>query len=527
MKRSHPVLLVSLFGACARLSSAVDPWVIVGEVVITEPTVVQNVIVAGSGSLTVLDVPAPGLQVNGNLWVVGDGSLRLEDSTVQFMSTYHGQYVLAVAERAKAEVVNCDYRVPNAVQHGLIVAGEASMFIEGTDFDDVQLISAEDGRLEARSLNGHFEVIVQNESDVVLADIPRSPGAGNLWVWVEFPADSVAEYSPPLPGFIDDWSFPPEGAQGIQQTVEMERCQTLLWPMLIREDSHVTLRDISEDNWVVVGLHLPDSTELEGLINGTLYDDAVLSFDRELEIVNASIDTWNLYPQGEARVSVRNSVVGEILSIGSSRVRVEYTILDGSGGFFGARDQSRIQVFDSTVTCTVEATQDATIEFHDSEILPYPQDPTGASTRFGAYDRGRLFADNTPVSTTPSLGGQGAIGVAFIANPPLDASQTPIELIGTVGLFSRDGGPVLEHWRLLGVPGSGDGPTLIGAGDDNVEEEVLGTWSPGEPGFDHLLKIELIDSWGRRFTGWRRVVGAGPRARTTGGRESTISVSSP
>ena len=36
--------------------------------------------------------------------------------------------------------------------------------------------------------------------------------------------------------------------------------------------------------------------------------------DRVLRLVNASIDTWNLYPQGDAVVEVTDSLLGEILS---------------------------------------------------------------------------------------------------------------------------------------------------------------------------------------------------------------------
>jgi len=205
-----------------------------------------------------------------------------------------------------------------------------------------------------------------------------------------------------MPGFVDHWTFPPPGAEGIVQNIVVERCETLLWPMLVRENSRLTLRDIPEGNWVVVGFHLPNSVVFDDLRNGRTYDSTLWVFDRELALIDASIDTWNLYPAGDARVTVRDSVVGEILSFGDSRTVVERTTIDGSGGFLGTRDSSHIYLTDSVTTCTVEASNDSTIEFHESIVDPYPQDPTGDFTRFGAYDRGRLLADQTPVNTTPA-----------------------------------------------------------------------------------------------------------------------------
>ena len=50
------------------------------------------------------------------------------------------------------------------------------------------------------------------DSAMEIEDIPRIPGEGRIWVWVEFASESVAEYTPPMPGFITDWSFPPPGS---------------------------------------------------------------------------------------------------------------------------------------------------------------------------------------------------------------------------------------------------------------------------------------------------------------------------
>jgi hypothetical protein len=490
-----------------------DPWIITTDVVITEPVDVENVIVAGTGSLTVVDLPEPGLRVTGNLLAVGQASITVENSVIQFMGTYHGQFALAVAEEARARVVGCDYRVPNAVQHALVVAGDAELEVSDTDFGDVQLISIGDAHLEAVRLNGNFEVIVQNDSEMTLTDIPRDNGAGRVWVWVEFGEGTIAEYSPPMPGFVDSWTFPPVGSEGIAQRVTMDRCETLLWPMLVREGSRLTLRDIHEDNWVVVGLHLPGDVRFVDLVNNRTYEHAELVFDREIKIMNASVDTWNLYPQLDARVTVRDSVVGEILSMDSSRVLVENTTVDGTGGFFGARHDSLIRIYDSTVTCTVEATQNGTIEFHSSSIQPYPQDPTGAFTRFGAYDRGRLLVDQTPVATTPALGGDGVIAVTMLANLPPHPPADAYPLRGSIGLYSLDGGPELVSWRLESIPRSSGQAEPISGGTAGVEDGQIGVWPGAERGVDHLLRTVLVDSWGRRLVGRAWVLGDGPRIR--------------
>ncbi len=505
--------LMLVIGSAAAVGQD-NPWIITTDVVLTQPTEVANVIVATGGSLTVLNLPEPGFQVEGNVWAIGNGHVRFENSVIQFLSTHHGQYALAGIDQARIEVIGCDYRVPNGVQHGLFIAGEGRLIVEDTDFDPVQLLSANTARLEARRLNGDFEILVQHESTMILEDIPRDPGLGVLWVWVEFPVGSVAEYSPPMPGFTDHWTFPPPDSSGIDQRVTLGRCETLLWPMLVREGSRLTLRDIDEDNWVVVGFYMPFSTQITGLRNNLSYHDTTLDFeDRTIRLVNASIDTWNLYPEEDASVVVRDSLLGEILSFGASHVRIENSIIDGSGGFLGARENSHISAFDSVFTCTIEATQNTTIELHDCSADPYPLDPTGAFTRFGAYENGLLLADMTPIRTTPSLDGQGAIAITFFSNPPSSPPADPVTLSGTAAIYSLADGPTLESWTLEAIPRNGGFPELISTGVANVEENDLGFWDNAAPHSDHLLRMVLTDTLGRTISGHLRVPGNGPQSR--------------
>jgi hypothetical protein len=433
---------------------------------------------------------------------------------IQFLSVYHGQYSLVGADTARIEVTGCDYRVPSGVQHALFTVGRAEMTLADTDFADVQLISTETSTIDAHRLTGNFEVIVQDDSTMRLAEIPSVPDAGSIWVWVEFGEGAVADYTPPMPGFVDSWSFPPPGSSGIEQTITVDRCRTLLWPMLVRQGSVVTLRDIPSEHWVVVGFHLPDDLTIEDLHNDQSYGDVTLDLpDRSFRLVNASVDTWNLYPQADARIAVRDSLVGEVLSMGDSRVVMERVTVDGTGGFFGARDTSRISATACTFTCTIEATQESTIELRASSVEPYPADPTGGWTRFGAYDDGRLFIDQTGVVTTPALDGRGLIAVASLVDPPeFPPGGSGVALFGSVGQYSLDPEVAAGSWRLESSDRSGSS-VVIGEGIGNVENGFLGEWSGADPALDHRLQTVLIDGLGRILIGNMVIPGSGSRVR--------------
>jgi hypothetical protein len=188
--------------------------------------------------------------------------------------------------------------------------------------------------------------------------------------------------------------------------------------------------------------------------------------------------------------------------MGHPRVLVHDTVIDGTGGFFGARDHSHITATGSTISCTIEATQDSTIELHHSFAEPYPNDPTGALTCFGAYDRALLYAHHTVVDSTVALGGEGMIAASFVAvpgEPPGDGSSVPLN--GTVAMFSLAGEPALGQWRIEAVSRVAGRPEFIASGTENLEDGLLGTWHRTEPSVDHELRVVLTDSLGRRVTG--------------------------
>lgn len=486
-------------------AQAADPWIIDRAVTVTSPMDVGDVIVVSGGSLIVSGVPEPGFRVSGDLIASGNGHVHLQSSVVRFMSAYHGQYALIAAENSSITITNCDYRVPGSVQHGLIAYGAGTVSVRDTDFDAVQLVAAKNGTLRAARLNGNFEVIIQDEARMSLQDIPRTAGHGALWVWPEFPSGSVATYAPPLPGFIEKWSFPPTGSTGIQQMCTLKRCQVLLWPLLARPGCDLTLLDVPPESWVVVGFHLPTSQTIDGLQNGLSVEDEELSLtDRRVRLVRATIDTFNLYPQKKARVTVRDSTIGELLAMDSATVTLRGVTIDGSGGYFGALDNSKVDAEDCTFTCDVQAAGGATIALHSSTLLPYPQDPTGASTRYGAFDNARLLLDTTPTSTTAALGGRGLIAACWISNPPPapPGNGSVARLRGTIAQYSLDSSVATGKWRLEAKPKTGGGASsILGEGTGNVQEHLLGTWTGADTSFDYQLRTILIDGLGRKLTG--------------------------
>lgn len=476
-------------------------------VTVTEPVSVGDVIVAGGGSLTVKGVGEPGFQLSGNLWVL-DGAAEFTDSVIQVMSAYHGQYAVATAGHSTLTIARCDYRVPTGVQHGLVPAENSRIEVRDSDFQFVQLVPVQNGTLVAERLNGMFECVLLDDARLELADIPRDPGAGRLWVWPTFPPGSRCVYSPPLPGPIGTLDFPPVGCSGIGQSFTIRRCEVMIWPLLVREGAELTLQDVEEDSWMVVGLFAPADTAVSGLYNNRHYDDLTLPLpDRTLRLLNAAIDTWNFYPTGAAHLSVRDSLIGEVIAEDQALVTLENVTIDGSGGYFGINREAVVEATGCTFTCDIQATGSSRAVFRGCQVLPYPQDPTGEWTQIGAFDAASIHLDRTAVATTPQLGGQGAIAVTWLADPPAEPPRkgSPVTLHGTAAVYSLDPATALDSWKLEAVKVKNGKVAPLGEGRSNVEEGALGVWEKAKRKRDYDLVLSLTDSLGRSFESVTRV----------------------
>ncbi len=494
-------ILFFLFFFISSLSAAT--WTINSRVEVTSPRDVEDVIVTQGGVLIVNGVGEPGFCLSGNLIVEKTGLAEFRNSVIKVMSRYHGQYILAAREQGRLIIDRCQYQVPFGVQHAVASLDTAEVEIKDTTFGFLQLVPLGRSRIKASRLTGDFECVVSESGRLELADIPSRPGAGSLWVWPTFMPGTTAVYSPPLPGYVDHFLFPPADSSGIEQSFLIDRCFVRLWPLLVRENTTLTLADIPEENWTVVGLYLPQSTTVSGLTNRLSYDDQILPLeDRTLRLTRASIDTWNLYPVLDAQVAVRNCLIGELLAANSTRVDLEGTIVDGTGGYLGARDSARLVARNCLVACDVQAIGLAGMTFHQSLLLPYFADTTGAYTFFRVFDTAFLHLDQTLFQTTPVLGGRGAVAFTFITNaPPEPPVGTSAPLYGYAAVYSLDPDISLLSWSLKLYERGTHAFSVIGQGADNVETGLLGVWQNARPDIPYELRLTLRDSLLRFYEG--------------------------
>jgi hypothetical protein len=181
---------------------------------------------------------------------------------------------------------------------------------------------------------------------------------------------------------------------------------------------------------------------------------------------------------------------------------MEGTIVDGTGGYLGVKDSARLTARGCLVACDVQAIGLAGMTFHQSLLLPYFSDTTGAYTFFRVFDTAFLHLDQTLFQTIPVLGGRGAIAFTYILNAPPEPPVGPsVPLTGYAAVYSLDPKVSLLSWSLRLYQRGTHAFSLIGGGAGNVENGYLGTWQNAAPDTHYELRLTLRDSLMRKHEG--------------------------
>lgn len=194
------------------------------------------------------------------------------------------------------------------------------------------------------------------------ASLSISDSAGIL-IWLSLGDDAEGQVAFPSGDRIESWE------PGLGFHVCLERCGAVVWGVISCPGCRV---DVTGSRLIAVGASFEGDTEatISGLRNGAEMEDALFpAGDRRVRFVKSSVQAWNLYAHGTARLTIDHCVFGECGSGDDALLRVIDSTCDGSGGFIGAGDRSRMEIEHSRITTLVSASGASTIVLTDCEIV--------------------------------------------------------------------------------------------------------------------------------------------------------------
>jgi len=354
----------------------------------------------------------------GDLYVWGETAEITADSSTLYIPQqyfYQRSIVAAGAGKVKFTHVTLDF---SGLSHNMVAADSSTY-----DFTDVKKIGFTTNGLSGKAkyfingtnLAGEFVIGDRCELDF--------KNANTVLLWHQVPETGVFHFNFPPAGNVPEYNFNDglPGISNIDYQIKLENCTDVMWALMPANGSDV---DISDSEIRAIGLWFlaPDAVNVNGLVNNTDYQDYTASLsDRNLRLRNSSVQTWSLYSMKESDISVTGCILGEIGSMGTSKVSTTSVFVDGSGGFMWANDTTFFMAFQTPLTTYVRSEKNG--------ILIYAYSPLTMGTAL-AIGNSTLMAIQSSLPEEPVALHKASVWNVHIASPSSGNTNSLIPVMG-------------------------------------------------------------------------------------------------
>lgn len=423
----------------------------------------------------------------GDVFVFGHGTLLADSSSLFFPQQYFYQRSLVAVQNSYVRMETCSLSY-GGFSHNLLVADSASFELNDIIFNDwttAGLFGHPTITIHGVNLGGEY--ILSGNATVTMDHV------NTLLLWNHFPDTAVINYSFPPGAGVNNFTFNNSvaGIAGIGYRLNVDSCTNVMWGLMPVNGSDVTVSNStirSIGAWFQHG----DSVGVSGLVDNSNYTNftAPLS-DRNLHLINSSVQTWSLYVFDSSMINISSSILGEVGCQGSSRAISSQFFLDGSGGYFWDTDTSFIVASSVSVTSHVRSERNGVFVFGYSSLTggiasaignsvmivvqsALPQDPV-------AYDGSVAWLANIAQPSTALVDVTIPVsGSAWIDQGPLGSFMD----FGSYSLYYQQQGTVM--WSPLVIDSASE-----------IRNNTLAMWTTvGLPAGNYLLRLVLKDNLG-------------------------------
>ncbi len=309
-------------------ASTNDTLVITGNWTHTGPIWIFNSGVLIFKNATVIDT--------GDVYVFGNGKWIADSSSFFFPQTYFYQRSFLVLQNASAHFGNCSMNY-SGMSHSLLVA----------DGGIVDWQNMHENDWTTCGLYGHATINIHgcNQSgEYIMSDscTANFVHADTLILWHHLPQTALINYSFPSGNPVYNYTFNNTvlGVSGINYQVHADSCNDVMWALMPANGSDVTISN-STIRLIGAWFERGDTTSAYGVFNNSNYTNFTAPLaDRNLHLINTSVQTWSFYVFDSSQVSIDSCQLGEIGTQQRANVIANQTLADGTGGYFWATDSS-------------------------------------------------------------------------------------------------------------------------------------------------------------------------------------------
>jgi len=281
------------------------------------------------------------LVVNGDIIVLGYGSLAsavFTRGTLRMNAHYRYQRKVQAEENGLVRFQDLLF-LPGS-NTSLNVGSQGVCEILDTDFAQGSFTAGvgPGGRITIRGSSNPGEFLPGEGSHFEASDVNQ------LLLWLVAEPGTQAQVVLP-PASVGDWTLDPSW----NRDLTLHAIGALDTGLIIEDNS--TLDVLGGTARAVGVLFSQFDADLDGFQNGDHITDRVFSWPgRNVHFQDVTVQTWNFYSAGLANVVVRNSLFGEALSFGGGgSLQILDSTCDGSGGYFGARNDGQVDAANSQI----------------------------------------------------------------------------------------------------------------------------------------------------------------------------------
>jgi hypothetical protein len=178
-----------------------------------------------------------------------------------------------------------------------------------------------------------------------------------LLFWLIFTKENPAAIVLPQESAVKNWLAPAAAKFAIQ----IRQSSNIMWGLVVDSGAQVRL---NKTNLRAVGVLFtqPGRYEVSGIKNKSIQAFPTSLSDRSVDLGGSSVQSWNFYPSSKTHLKLSQSIFGELIAFGDGEATINDSTCDGSGGYIGAHDSSKVKLVNTLLQCPV-------VSFEQAQIL--------------------------------------------------------------------------------------------------------------------------------------------------------------
>ncbi len=447
----------------------------------------------------ILNLDNADFKINGDIFISGQGQLEAHGGSFTIIQAYIYEHQAILTDNAKLTFSQIDFQ-SSGQSWSMAQIGNSEYILKDSEISDgfitVVLLENSSARITNTKTPGEFLCFDNNSIEFSHSDF--------LLQWLVLPDSSTVDTSLPDDSLVVDWQFSvaEPHIENISYSLKIDSCTNVMWGLISMTGSESIFRDTK---FRTIGLMFtdPDSLVVSNITNESSHLNEVVNIpDRTLQLINCDVHTWSFYPSRNSKLTVNNCIFGELISQDSSRVIIDNSVCDGTGGYLGAFHNSQLIVVRSLISssCQVIARNRGILVGAESAFW---------GSHIAADESSIMFIANTARSIEPQAHGSSVI---FESQLPFVEGNTEsiIPVTGTARILSGSDIPIEFQGYEVFYSNSTHNPvwnSMDGLHTQSVINDTLGLWNTaGLAEGNYLLQLSIhhnlggsisMNSWAR------------------------------